>query len=78
MNSQLIEKLPIGTRIRFPQHIGANANEEHPALTYAMKGELGKITGYSQFMGYTVTTDSWPKAFTAADSEFEVVQELPS
>jgi hypothetical protein len=66
-------KLRIGTSIRFTQTLREGATGDHPAFLYAEAGESGEITGYNDFEGYMVKTDSWPHAFGARRSEFEVV-----
>jgi hypothetical protein len=66
-------KLRIGTSIRFTQTLREGATGDHPAFLYAEAGEAGEITGYNDFEGYMVKTDSWPHAFGARRSEFEVV-----
>jgi len=66
-------KLPIGTKIRFTKTLEDGANEDHPDLLYAEKGELGEIVGHNAKEGYMVKADRWPKAsFGASRDEFEV------
>lgn len=66
--------LPVGTRIRFVKDLDEGPNEEHPAITYALRGELGEITGHGTKEGYWVKRDSWPAPFGASADEFEVVK----
>lgn len=65
--------LPIGTRIRFIKTLDAPANEDHPAIVYARKGETGEITGHETKEGYWVKTDSWSASFGASANEFELI-----
>lgn len=67
--------LPIGTRIQFTQTLEAMANEDHPAIVYATKGELGYITGHGTREGYWVKRDNWPNPFGASSNEFNVLME---
>lgn len=68
-------KLPIGTPIRFLKKLDAAANENHPAIIYADKGETGTITGHNASEGYMVKTDTWPASFGAElGTEFTPVQ----
>ena len=67
--------LPVGTRIRFTKRLDAPANEDHPAIVFAERGELGTITGLGTPEGYWVKTDSWPAKFGASSEEFEIVKE---
>lgn len=69
------EKLPIGTRIRFPKGLHESASGDHPALTYANAGERGEITGHNAFEGYMVKTDSWHNPFGARRDEFETIED---
>jgi hypothetical protein len=64
-------QLPIGTRIRFTQTLECDANEDHPAFTYAIKGDLGEITGHGCREGYWVKWEHWPTPFGASREEFE-------
>ncbi len=64
------EKLPIGTRIRFPHDVTSPANEDHPAALYARAGEEGRITGYSNFWDYLVEVDGRPHEFGVERHEF--------
>lgn len=71
------EKLPIGTRIRFLKQLTAPANEDHPDLIFANKGEIGEITSHGSPVGYYgVKRDGWP-AFGASRDEFEVAPAHP-
>jgi len=63
----------VGTRIRFLRTLDAPADEEHPHIQYAAKGELGTIAGHGTREGYWVKTDAWPNAFGASVDEFEPV-----
>lgn len=65
--------LPIGTRIRFIKTLDSPANEDHPAIVYARKGETGQITGHGTREGYWVKTDSWAAPFGASAAEFELI-----
>jgi hypothetical protein len=67
------EQLPVGTKIRFTQTLECDANEDHPAFTYAVKGDLGEITGHGCREGYWVTWEHWPTPFGASREEFEPV-----
>ena len=66
--------LPIGTRIRFVERLDAAANEDHPDIVYAKKGETGEIVGHGCKEGYWVKTDHWPARFGASREEFEPLQ----
>lgn len=72
--SDAMELLPVGTRIRFTQTLEERANEEHPDLTFAARGETGEITGHGTREGYWVKTDGWPHSFGASREEFEVIR----
>jgi len=65
--------LPVGTRIRFTEDLEEGATCDHPPLSYAQKGQTGTITGHGTWEGYWAKTDTWPNAFGAKRSEFEVV-----
>ena len=67
----MADLLPVGTRIRFTKTLTASANEDHPALLFAEKGDLGTITGHGCSEGYWVKIDSWPNPFGASPNEFE-------
>lgn len=64
-----------GDRIRFLRRLDCGPTEDHPAFVYANKGETGEIVevgGCAE--GFLVKTDSWPHAFGAEASEFEVLE----
>jgi hypothetical protein len=68
------EKLPVGTRIRFTKTLDEPANEEHPHLVYADRGELGEIVdgGRPAREGHWAKTESNPP-FGVSRDEFEVI-----
>lgn len=68
---------PVGTRIRFTKELATGATGDHPALSYASKGDLGEVTGHGCREGYWVKTDNWPTPFGASEDEFEVVEDKP-
>lgn len=70
------ERLPVGTRIRFTRTLDDPANEEHPHLVYAEKGETGEIVQGDRpaYEGYWVKVDHWPHPFGASRDEFEPEQ----
>ena len=68
----------VGDRIRFLDTLTADANEDHPRLTYAVKGDLGRISKVGGCKeGYWVFWDGWSSAdFGAAEGiDFIVVEE---
>ncbi len=67
MNDEIIA---VGTRIRFTQTLDMPANEEHPHLIYAIKGETGEVTGHGSHEGYWVKTDRRSDSFGASHEEF--------
>lgn len=66
-------RVAAGTRITFSRSLSAPATGDHPALEYARAGEHGQITGYNDFEGYWVKTDTWPHPFGAQRDEFSVI-----
>lgn len=68
-------KLPIGTRIKFTAYLGDGPTGDRPAVTYAERGQLGRITGHDAREGYQVVADNWPNWFGASTSEFVPVTE---
>lgn len=69
-------KIPIGTPIRFTKELSCGPSDEHPALLYAKRGQLGEITGWNDRPdeGYMVRTSDWQTPFGASPSEFEVIK----
>jgi len=68
------QKLPaIGTRIRFLKALTAPANEDHPYLIYAEKGELGTVVSYGCKEGCWVVAERCVHPFGASEEEFEVL-----
>ena len=66
--------LEVGTKIRFLHTLTEVANDEHPDIQYATKGETGEITKVGGCReGYWVKTDSWPNAFGCESKDFEVL-----
>ncbi|WGS53524.1 hypothetical protein LFL96_20920 [Paraburkholderia sp. D15] len=70
-------KLAIGTRIQFSKTLTEGPTDEHPGRLYASSGETGEITGYNNFEGYMVKTDSWPHSFGASRDEFAPLRAHP-
>jgi len=70
------EKLPIGTRIRFPRELTIPACGDHPRLLLAFAGEQGTITDHNNVPheGYMVKTDNHAAPFGASDTEFERIE----
>ena len=67
------DPLGVGTRIRFRKLLDAPANEDHPEIIYAVKGEMGTITGHGTREGYWVKSDAWASAsFGASLDDFEL------
>lgn len=71
------DKLPIGTKIRFPKAIiDPVTSTRQTVLTYAREGDTGEIVGYDAKEGYRVNSTScnlpgeW---FGAAREEFEIL-----
>lgn len=69
------EYLPIGTRIRFVKTLEAAANEDHPDIIYAFKGEPGRVVGYGASEGYWVEVDNHGRRFGASREEFVVIKD---
>lgn len=65
--------MPVGTRIRFVCSLDAPANEDHPAIQYAARGQTGTITGHGTREGYWATADGWPTPFGLSPDEFEIL-----
>lgn len=70
--------IPIGTRIQFVKTLDSGPDDYSPGDLYAVKGDLGRITGHGTREGYWVTWDEWPAAFGASDEEFKIVDEAGS
>ena len=66
--------LPVGTRIRFIQNLFYLVPRERRAVIYALKNDLGVVTGYSTLGDYWVKVDHWPNEFRAK-YETEFIQE---
>lgn len=67
-------KYKIGTKIEFIQELCSPPTSDTPEFLYAKKGELGIITGYNDYEGYMVKTDSYPHSFGAViNKEFKIV-----
>ena len=63
-----------GNKIEFLHTLDAPANEEHPAIIYAEKGETGEITEVGGCReGFWVKTDSWPNAFGCENKDFKLI-----
>jgi hypothetical protein len=60
-----MEKLVIGTKIKFTKDIYSHASGDCPAFDYARKGEIGEVTGHDCIEGHMVKTDSWNASFGA-------------
>ena len=55
--------LPVGTRIRFLKTLEAGPNEDHPAIIYARKGDLGTVVDdFPCAEGHCVKWDRWSHA----------------
>lgn len=66
--------MEVGTRIRFKKTLTAVANEDHPDIQYARKGETGEITRIGGCRErFWVKTDNWKAPFGATSDEFEVL-----
>lgn len=68
-----MNKLTIGTRIRFTRTLSDPASGDHPALLYATEGELGTIVPAQYGDAMWAKTDSWPHAFGVDPDEVEIV-----
>ncbi len=62
--------LPIGTKIEFTKSLFGSANDDHPDIVFAYKGETGVILGHDTCEGYRVKADNCEASFGAARSEF--------
>lgn len=74
-------KIPVNTKIRIIKNLIADADECHPALTYAKPGETGKIVRHNNFEGYMISIDGSERfspnntlcVVGAYEHEFEVI-----
>jgi len=69
-----MDKLPIGTRIKFKREITEDATGDHPKFLLAERYELGTIARVhdSGDFAYSVIADHWPGAtFLANREDFE-------
>ena len=59
--------LPVGTRIKFIKTLadGPCPDATHGGNLYAVKGDLGTVTGHGTQEGHWVKWDRWPHAFGA-------------
>ena len=57
--------LPVGTRITFLRTLDEAANEDHPGIRYAARGESGTVVRHGCREGHWVKTDGWPTPFGA-------------
>ena len=60
-----MEKLEIGTKIKFTKDLYSSASGDCPAFDYARKGQLGEVTGHNCHEGHMVKTDDWEASFGA-------------
>ncbi len=63
-----------GMRIRFLRDLGCGPTGEHPAYTYARKGDGGRIVRKGTcWEGFMVLWDNWPSAaFGCEPKDFEI------
>jgi len=64
-----MEKLEIGTKIKFTKDLYSHATDDCPAFDYARKGETGEVTGHDCREGHMVKTDNWDASFGAILNE---------
>ena len=68
-------QIEVGTRIRFLKTLEEGPTGDHPALIYAVKGDLGTITEVGGCKeGFWAKWDKWPHAFGCSRDEFEIAE----
>jgi hypothetical protein len=69
-----MEKIPIGTKIKFLKDLTERANEDHPDIIFAEKDDTGEIISYDAWEGYLVKWDKWDAPFGAQlNIDFEIL-----
>tara|TARA_R110000851_G_scaffold309738_1_gene469296 strand:+ start:53 stop:283 length:231 start_codon:yes stop_codon:yes gene_type:complete len=60
-----MEKLEIGTKIKFTRNLYSSASADCPEFDYAIKEQLGEVTGHDCREGHMVKTDDREASFGA-------------
>lgn len=72
-----MEKLPIGTKVKFTKKLIDAATGDHPAFLLANKGETGYIVGHRE-KGYSAVAGVFENnpygSFILEDGEFETCE----
>lgn len=63
--AKVADLLPVGTPITFLRTLDEAANEDHPGIRYARRGESGTVVRHGCREGHWVKTDGWPTPFGA-------------